>query len=563
MTSYARRYSLVASSDRSTSPPPPYSTRPPSYHSHLNEQTPLFGTVKGSRPASCLIHWPTYECLAALLILVVPIVLFFSLYTVLSGPFHSAPLPPPPTYSVAIVGAGPAGISALQHLYLASRNRGIHVNITIFESAPFIGGQLALNDSTGSPVFPYGDPDQHPITAEDIAGTALVWSNPLFTKTSEAILGDQLQFSERPSQEVSYISGDRIVSQNTRPYSKTPFFKWMGLIFHYGSSVWQAGGLTKDGTELRDRFVGAPLTTDIMQLMISLGIIDPVQQFAQNGLDSRGIGGAYETEILSPQVERVHSQGIPNISTLAMMLAAAQEDYANAYIGGELVDRLEQIVAATGASVRTATKVSGVKHEQINDHESAWLVEYSARGLPVLEAEPFDRVILAAPSFDLYQVSSIDDVEAASVLTYHPTHVTFFTLPQRLNSDDFGDVDQILFHDGQGKYDAFRGFRELAFVREVVRVVDGQPIVEYLYRALSDEDIERELRDNLSVTWLYQARLENAHPDFFPSRWFPPFELSDKGMWWTSAIHAIGSTVDMSWLAGRIVAEEVLKTLRN
>ncbi|KAI0140941.1 hypothetical protein F4776DRAFT_613312 [Hypoxylon sp. NC0597] len=558
MTRRARRYSFVAPSDRSKSPPPPYSTRPPSIYSRRNEQTPLIIHVKRSEPASYQPYWPVSECLLLLLIVSVCVTVFFFLYTALSGIVPPIPVTPP-VYSVAIVGAGPAGISALQHLYLESRNRIIQVNITLFEASPLIGGQLALNDSTGGPVFPYDDPEQAPIIAEDITGTALVWSNPLFTKSSEAILGDKLEFTELPSQEVSYISGNDIVSQNSRPYNKMPLFRWMGLIFRYGSSVWKAGALINQGTNLR--FVDAPLTTDITQLMINQDIVEPAQEFAQAGLDSRGIGGAYESEILRAQVERVHSQGIPNISTLAMMLAAAQEDYANAYAGGELIDRLEQIVAATGVTVRTATEVTGIKHEQINDHESAWLVQYGAFGFPGLGAEPFDRVILAAPNFDLYRASSIDDVEAASGVTYHPMYVTFFTLPQRLNV--FGDVDQVLFHLPRGRYDAFKGVRELAFVREVIRVVDGHTVVEHLYRALSDNGAAKEIQENLGVTWLHQARLENAHPDLFPYRHFLPFKLSDKGLWWTSAIHAIASTVDMSWLAGKIVAEDVLKGLQR
>ncbi|KAI1143464.1 hypothetical protein F5Y05DRAFT_421055 [Hypoxylon sp. FL0543] len=581
MTRYA--YSFVApsdrSSDRSQSPPPPYATRPPSVNyarqppsryptrfpsprSRRNEQTPLLRRKKGSKPSLTLecFPWPLCFLIHCILFIFAVVALYLCKALLRTFP-HSPSFYSPPTYSIAIVGSGPAGISALQHLHLESRKVHIRLNITLFESAPLVGGQLALNDSTGGPVFPYDDPNQDPIKAEDITGSALIWGNPLFTKTSEAILGDRLEFSERNEQEASYISGDRIVSQTTRPYRKTPLFKWMGLIFHYGSSVWQAGGLANEGTQMRDRFVDAPLTPDIIQLMISLGILDPVREFAQHDLDSRGIGGAYETEILGPQVERVHSQGIPNISTLAMMLAAGQEDYANAYVGGELIDRLEQIVAATGADVRTGTKVSAIKHEQINSEQSAWLVAYDAPGLPFPGAEPFDRVILAAPSFDLYQASPLDDAEAASVLTYRSTHVTFFTLPERLNPDDFGSGDQILFHDAQGKYDAFKGVRELAFVREVGRLVDGHTVAEHLYCALSDDDITEEIRNNLGVTWLYQTRLENAHPDLYPFRRFPPFKLSDKGMWWTSAIHAIASTVDMSWLAGRIVAEDILKDL--
>lgn len=71
-------------------------------------------------------------------------------------------------------------------------------NITIFESKPGVGGMLAFHDSEGSPssVFPGDDPLQVPITAEDVAGKALMWNNALFSHDSEEILGDAVDFVE-------------------------------------------------------------------------------------------------------------------------------------------------------------------------------------------------------------------------------------------------------------------------------------------------------------------------------------------------------------------------------
>ncbi|KAI2467745.1 hypothetical protein F4781DRAFT_401008 [Annulohypoxylon bovei var. microspora] len=557
----SRRYSVLASSDRSESPPPAYSSRPQSLYPRLSEQTPLFSSGVNSKSTPNREAKHLSRCLH-LLVLIVFFLPFFFLYNLFFGG-PSSPPPPRPTYSVAIIGAGPAGISAAQHLHLKSIVRDYHLNITLFESSPIIGGQLALNSSTGGLVFPYDDPDQSPITAEDIAGTALVWGNPLFTRTSEATLGDKVEFSERPSQQVGYFS-DHIVSQTTRPYSKTPTTSWLGLIWKYGSSIWHAGAMTKDGTNLRDHFIDPPLTPDIMQLMISLGILDSVQELAQNGLDSRGISGAYVTEVLGPQVERAHSQKIPDISTLATMLAAAQEDFANFYVGGELIDRLEQVVSATGADVRAATTVAGIKHEYIDEEQPTWLVSYDAFGSSGIRAEAFDKVILAAPSFDLYQVSSIDDVEAASVLTYQSVYIVLFTTSSRFRPDFFDNLDQVLFLEDRGEDSPYGGTKELAFVREVIRIGDdGNRIVEYLYRGLSNGPITKQLQLEPDITWQYEERLEYAYPDLYPFRRFPAFKLSDKGLWWTSAIHSIASTVDMSWLAGQIVAEEVLKDLEN
>lgn len=157
--------------------------------------------------------------------LLVPCLLFFSLlfYGFFAdwdiGQELSEPLP---TYNVAIVGmqfldkilrafifplldrlsnilqgAGPAGISAAQHLRNSRAARtSVHFNITIYESKPVLGGALALHHANGSSVFPKDDPNQSPITAEDIAGTALMWNNALFTQDSEKALKDKIKFTE-------------------------------------------------------------------------------------------------------------------------------------------------------------------------------------------------------------------------------------------------------------------------------------------------------------------------------------------------------------------------------
>ncbi|KAI1382207.1 hypothetical protein F4677DRAFT_440008 [Hypoxylon crocopeplum] len=558
-----RPYSSSDSRGRSESPPPSYRS---------NEQSPLLGHRDKPESTSVRIAEAICQCFLTLLMLaVIPGICLLVWYLYKLGstsrpPFAAPPYNPHPppllNYSVAIIGAGPAGISAAQHLRRRTAAGNIHLNIALFESAPVIGGQLALSDSAGGPLFLRDDHTLDPITAEDIAGAALLHCNPLFTKTSEEILGDQVEFFELPSQQVGYFSNDHIVSQTTRPYSKTSFTSMLSLWWKYGSSVWRAGAMIEEG-DLRNRLANPPLDPDLTQLMTSLDIIGSVQELAQDALDSRGISDSYVTEILGPQVERAHLQRIakPDLSALAIILAAFQEDCANSYLGGELIDRLEQIVAATGATVRASTKVSNVKHEQINEKESAWLVEYDGVDSSGPRTETFDKVIIAAPTFDLYQAASAEDVEAASILAYRPAHVTFFTALERLDPKKYGDVGQILFLEQQNGWNPPRGIRELALVREIVRVgEDDSRIIEYLYRAISDSDPTEHLqRLNVEITWLHQARLENAYPYVYPFRKFPPFKLSEQGLWWTSAVHTIASTVDMSWLAGKIVAEELIK----
>ncbi|KAI2784828.1 hypothetical protein F4815DRAFT_454379 [Daldinia loculata] len=566
---YTRPGSILAPSDRSESPPPAYSCYPAESSSSSrgspSEQTPLLPTKIQLRQVHIDIPRPSYTRIGEWFIVILLFLLFFltlatfiyfipTLFGLIKGIFV---VPPPPIHAIAIIGAGPAGISAAQHLYHKANARGIHVNITIFESRPLIGGQLALNSSTGGQVFPYDDPTQDPIIAEDIAGTGLLWGNPLFSRTSEKTLGDEVQTSEAGSQRVSYFNGDRVIAQTTRPYTKTPFFDWMGLIFQYGSSVWSAGAMAKQGAELEDRLVDVPLVPDLAQLLISLGIYDYVKKSTGNELNDRGIGGGYVPEVLAPEVGRIYSQNVGDISALALMLAAGIEDTANAYVGGELLDRLDMIVSAIGANVRESTEVHGVKYAQISEDESAWLVQYTTPS-GRLQAEPFDKVIIAAPKFDLYSAASAEDVEAASILAYRTAYVAFFTVPRRIGA--YGDVNQVLFLEN-----ALGGIRELAFVRDVVRVEDdGSSTVEYLYRALADSDAVEQLEQlNPRITWLYQEKLEKAYPYMYPSSRFPPFKLSDKGLWWTSAIHTIASTVDTSCLAGKIVAEQLMNDLKR
>ncbi|KAI5862162.1 hypothetical protein GGS23DRAFT_597781 [Durotheca rogersii] len=501
MAQHSWRDSDASTETRQGSPPPPYSEYPPYHETGPDERTPLFGT-------------------------------------------------------------GPAGISAARHLQSSKAAQRIRLDITLFDSAPLVGGQLALNASNGGQVFPYDDPFQDPIIAEDVTGTALMWGNPLFTRASEETLGDEVRFSELSSQEIGYFSGG-IFSQTIRPYVTTPFWTFVGLVFRYGFSVWRAGDMIKE-TNIRDRIANAPVNIDITQVMISIDLMGSIKQSAQEALDGRGIGYPYITDVLGPQVERVHSQKISDISALAMMLAAAQEDVASFYTGGELISRLDQILAATDATVRTGVEVSGIRYAQVGEQNATWLVEYDTRTSPQPRAETFDKVILAAPRLDLYRAAAHrQDLEAASILAYRPVDVAFFTVPTRINPDVFGSYNQLLFLEEQNGEDEYPAIREMAFLREVVSVGnDGDTRVEYLYRVLSDADATERLRKlDLGITWQYRTRLQHGHPVVYPTDRFPPFQLSPRGLWWTSAIHSVASTIDLSWLAGQIVAEDVLRDL--
>ena len=83
----------------------------------------------------------------------------------------------------------------------------MHLDITVFEASASVGGKLALfsetEPETGDPlVYPWNDSRLDPLSAEDVAGPALMWNNPLLARASEEVLEDAVEFFELPPQEV-------------------------------------------------------------------------------------------------------------------------------------------------------------------------------------------------------------------------------------------------------------------------------------------------------------------------------------------------------------------------
>ncbi|KAJ2990208.1 hypothetical protein NUW58_g3064 [Xylaria curta] len=293
------------------------------------------------------------------------------------GPLSPAPLP---TYNIAIVGAGPAGIAAAQHLYNSLFAREVNFNITIYESKPVVGGVLAIHHANGSSVFPKDDPMQSPITAEDITGKALLWDNTLFTRDSEKALRDKVDFFERGPEQIGYYRNGAKTVSATRPYSKTPLWTWLHLLWSYGNSVGLGNELAQDGT-LREAMTKVPLVPDIEKIFQSLGVLNAAKQPARHMLGGRGISERYAAEIVEPQVQRAYHQSLSTVSGLTAMMAAAREESANSYEGGDVIDRLQKIVSETNVNVRTSTRVTGMKYMEMDEERPAWLIRYeSAEG---------------------------------------------------------------------------------------------------------------------------------------------------------------------------------------
>ncbi|KAI0817967.1 hypothetical protein GGR55DRAFT_622828 [Xylaria sp. FL0064] len=481
---------------------------------------------------------------------------------------------PLPTYSVAIIGAGPAGISAAQHLHNSPSARYVQFNVTIYESSPVVGGALALHETNGSYIYPKDDPTQNAITAEDIAGTTLMWNNALFTQDSERALKNKIQFVGLESREVGYYKDDLKIASASRPYRKTPMKTWAQLLWTYGNSVWRGDKLAQDGS-LRKAMLKAELVPNIEKIFKSLGVLKPLQKQAKDLVRDRRISDRYATDLLEPQVRRAQGQGLDQVTGFAAMMAAAQEESANSYKGGDLIQQLQSVVHDIDVKVHTATRVTQIKYVQLSEKRPGWLIRHESvedggnGGNSSLEM--FDKVIMAALDFDV-QIQN-GDKPMLDLRTYYnvssnitgarlrdegdpvvPVHVTFFTSTARLISP--WDDEQVLFVEPQRP----ASMRELILVREIVKNRDNNGTnVEYLYRVLSQGPVLDELQSRTNITWSYQTKIEKAYPVLSPIRRFPSFEVPwAKGFWWTSVIQRAGTSVDLSWLAGKAAAEALV-----
>ncbi|KAI1277150.1 hypothetical protein F5Y07DRAFT_364218 [Xylaria sp. FL0933] len=319
----------------------------------------------------------------------------------------------------------------------------------------------------------------------------------------------------------------------------------------------------------------AELVPDLEKIFKSLGVLKPLQKQAKDLLKDRRISDRYATDLLEPQVRRAYGQGLDQVKGFAAMMAAAQEESANCYKGGDLIQQLQHVVHDIDVKVHTATRVTQLKYVELSEKRPSWLVRHesaeNAGNGGNSSVEMFDKVIMAALDFDV-QIQNGDE-PMLDLGTYYnvganttgatlrdegepvvPVHVTFFTSTARLISP--WDDEQVLFVESQGP----AGMRELILVREIVNSRDNNGTdVEYLYRVLSQGPILDELQSRTNITWSYQTKIKRAYPVLSPLERFPSFEVPwATGFWWTSVIQRAGSSVDLSWLAGKAAAEALV-----
>ena len=376
---------------------------------------------------------------------------------------------------------------------------------------------------------------------------------------------------------VGFFDGEKIVSAATRPVDKSGWSEWLGRIFKYGASVWRARKLpigTMEGfqnlLDLEGRY------DDVGQMLAASENGNPVARTAVERLKLNGLSQEYIREVLGPQVKKHTGQDIEELSDLALSMALDREDQGSqmSEVDGSLTTLLSAFGDLSGAGLKFNTKVSALRREMVTEGKESWILEYSdTENRSQSSYEMFDKVIIAAP-WDTSALLSPETPPAYEQIQYRSQWVTIFISNTTLNTNYFGSSEtlpaQILLIPSSKLIQPFQGIQEITHLREISRFdhFTGKYHMDHLYRILSGYKIDKSTIYQLSEGFddqpkpvFHQEEIEKAYSLMYArSGDFPSFKIAD-GLWCTSAVESIGSSVDLSWVAGenvaRLVGEEI------
>ncbi|MCJ1470055.1 hypothetical protein MMC07_008700 [Pseudocyphellaria aurata] len=496
--------------------------------------------------------------------------LVFMITSYLPHPIEPA-RPEPAPIEIAIIGAGPAGIAAADKLRTLAQQRRVLINLTIFEQSHAIGGRLVLGQKSQL-IYPWNDETQSPIEPEDITGPSLLFSNNVLRSHATST-------GARPAFRDSHVAlgifdGKSVSFDITCPSTATSWGSWLGQIFKYGASIWRAAKLPT-GTMGKlhrlttlDKQSGFPFAT-VESMIIALGLSEETEMRGIDRNRRNSISETYQNEVMTPETHRRLGQDVAEINDLALSMALQDVDQSPSHSGGSTREILEEMMRRSGAGLRLNTRVISLHYELISEDKKVWIVESRQEGSEQLEFSAYENIIFAAP-WD----SALTDVEKQfdfpmQQAEYRSRYLTFFTSRKGLSSSYFGKTpEQILPRiDPNASPEQLSGVHEIAFVREITRVIDDQVATESLFRILSTSQIDDEVLrsiitdgDQDSMTWVHRAFIPHAYPLLFARTSFPPMRLS-ASFWHTSAMETFTSSIDGALFAGENVAALLMRQL--
>lgn len=260
-----------------------------------------------------------------------------------------------------------------------------------------------------------------------------------------------------------------------------------------------------------------PFTT-IESMITALGLSEETEMRGEERNRKNGISETYQNEVMSSEAHRRLSQDVAEINDLALSMVLQDVDQGPSHLGGSTRGILDEMVTRSGAYLRLSTRVLGLHYELISEGEKDWIVESRKEGSEELEFSAFKKLILATPwDPTLLEVNEEFDFPLQHA-GYRSRHLTLFTSRSGLSSRFFGHPqgakvpEQILPRITPNTFpEQLSGIHEIAFVRDITRIIEDQATTESLFRIMSTRQVDDEVirsfigGDQDSVTWVHRA----------------------------------------------------------
>lgn len=319
------------------------------------------------------------------------------------------------------------------------------------------------------------------------------------------------------------FDGKRVSFETTCPSSALSWGSWLGQIYQFGASIWRAlklpvGTMGKlHGLANLDSHPKFPFTS-LETMIIALRLSCETEISGEERNRKNGISEKYQNEVMTPETYRRLSQSVAEINDLSLSMALHDVDQGHSHSGGSIREILDDMMRGSGAHLRRDTRVLGLHYELLSEGERGWIVKSRKEDSEELEFSAFQKIILATPwDPTLVEVDEEFDFPLQEN-EYRSRHLTLFTSRSGLSSSFFGYSngakvpEQMLPRITPNmSLEQLSGIHEIAFVREITRVIDNQAITESLFRILSTREVNDEVLRSLTdgdqdcVTWVHRA----------------------------------------------------------
>lgn len=537
-------------------------------------------------------------------------------------PLHSPPTSPLRPHRIAIIGAGPGGSATSYYLDEFARSSFLPVEITVFDSNPYIGGRTTTVNALDDPRYP----------------TELGAS--IFVKINHILYNATRDFGLTPSAKIYQAAPDSkydlgiwdgsefVFTSATEDDNTSSWRGWWDvakLLWKYGLSPIRTQRATRKAVGSFLEFYEPPLFPfpSLQEVVYRTGLDAYTGITGKDALRAAGVGDLFSREIVQASTRVNYASNLGGIHGLETLVCMAIEG-AVAVDGGNW-QIFHDMVTSSASRLRLNTTVTDVvKHADRGTYTLQTAYPDDVYG-SIEDNTSYDTVVLAAP----YQFANISFTPPLAVppakIPYVSLHVTLLTSPHRLSPSFFGldthadvpssvlttlreDLDDDL--GSRRGVDAVgpAGFWSVSTLRVLNPNTDGTffgpttrnhsttttpPQPQYLYKIFSPAPLTGTFLSRLldfphtpdkkddplsalsktDVTWLHE-KLWHSYPYELPRRTFENFTLltatgddhdrdRDPSLFYLSGMETFISTMETSALAGMNVARLIVDQLQS